>query len=425
MNDTSHCDVAIVGGGPGGSAAATVLARRGWQVALFERERFPRFHVGESLLPFQGDLLRRLGLEAKLAEAGFVRKYGALFLASDGSCSSQIDFGDLLAPPNNYAYQVERATFDRLLLDHAREAGARVFEEHAVVEATTGAADTRLVVRGRDGAEQAWRARWVIDASGQTAFLSRRLGLRADEPRLRKVALFAHFVGGKRREGRREGDICLVFGDRCWFWQIPFTDGRSSVGCIIDHELWKASALDAGPFFTQAIAATPWLADWLATAEQVTDVHTVANFSYSARHFVGPGWLLVGDAATFLDPIFSTGVLLALVSGERAALALDRQLQQRGLKPGRALARYERTLRSWTRQYFRLIHAFYQPHFPAILFNPVPFFQRPITYFLAGQLDLPWYRRVVVELFHGVVRLNRRYWLVPDPRPATANAHHG
>lgn len=418
-------DVAIVGGGPAGSAAAIVLAKAGLKVTILERERFPRFHVGESLLPLQGAVLDRLGVASRLAEAGFVPKYGARFLANDGSVAGQIDFGDLLAPPHNFAYQVERSRFDQILLDAAREAGGTVLEEHAVIEAELGAVSSRLRVRGPAGEESWLPCRFVIDASGQSSFLAKKLGLRQNAPGLRKVAHFAHFEGGRRWEGRRRGDISLIFGRGCWFWHIPLSDSRSSVGVVVDHERSKEAKTSAEDFLSAAISSSPWLTDWLADAARVTPAHTLANFSYTAREFGGPGFLLAGDAATFLDPIFSTGVLLALVSGEAAAQAILRSLLAGQVPKNSALKDYEKKLRRWTRDYFRMIHAFYQPQFPAIFLSPVRAFQKPVTYFLAGGMEMPLTHRLVVETFLLLVRLNRKFRIAPDPRSPEAAVYHG
>ncbi len=418
-------DVAVIGGGPAGSAAAITLRQAGLRVMVLERERFPRFHVGESLLPLQGAVLDRLGVSAKLAEADFVPKLGARFLANDGSVAGQIDFGDLLSPPHNFAYQVERSRFDQILLDCAREQGATVLEEHAVVEAELGEDHSRLRVRG-PGRQESWlTCRFVLDASGQSSFLAKKLGLRQNTPGLRKVAHFAHFEGGQRWEGRRRGDISLIFGRGCWFWHIPLSDNRASVGMVVDHERWKASQVSAEQFLADAIASSPWLSGWLGSAQRVTEVHTVANFSYTAERFGGPGFLLVGDAATFLDPIFSTGVLLALVSGEHAAKTIARPLLAGGSPTASALQRYEKTLRRWTKDYFRMIHAFYQPEFPSIFLSPVRSFQRPVTYFLAGGMEMSLSHRLVVEIFLLLVKLNRNFRFARDPRSPEAAVYHG
>jgi flavin-dependent dehydrogenase len=422
--DEPRYDVAIIGGGPAGSAAAITLARRGLRPVVIERERFPRFHVGESLLPFQGDVLDRLGVRQKVAEGGFVEKYGGFILSNDGSFASPIDFERFIDPPHNYAFQVERSEFDKILLDHAREMGAAVLEEHTVTAVETAAEDCRLTVRDATGAQRSLAARWVFDASGQQSFLARRFGLREPESQLRKVSHFAHFSGSRQRSGREAGHISLVLGDGCWFWHIPFPDARASVGCVVDRDRWSESGLGAQEFFDQRIASSPWLRDYLGEAEQILPVQTVANFSYSAERFCGDGWTLIGDAATFLDPIFSTGVLLALLSGEAAADALaDRAAAGRPLT-ARAFRRYERTLRRWSGRYFKFIRSFYDPQFAAVIFNPVPMFQRPVVRFLAGQTQLSWFDLAVIHLFLTIVRLNRYLPLNRDPRSPEASLLH-
>lgn len=418
-------DVAIIGGGPAGAAAAITLARQGFDAVVIEKERFPRFHVGESLLPYQSALLERLGVAEKVAASGFVPKYGAIFVSGDGSAKSQIDFERSLPEGSKNAFQVDRGKFDELLLEHAREVGAEVLEEHTVTATETAAEDCRLRVRRPDGGEMEVRARWVIDASGQSSLLARRLGLRTAAQGLRKVAHFAHYRGATRQEGRREGDIAIVFGDGCWLWSIPLSGDRVSLGVVTDHARWKGAGGDAEGFYEGILAATPWVAEHLADAERVTPVHTLANFSYSAEQFVGPGYLLAGDAAAFLDPIFSTGVLLALASGELAGNALARRMKKGRPLTEAALGGYEKTLRRWTEGYFRLVHMFYLPQFPAVLFNPVEPFRTILTHFLGGRLDPPLLHRMVVRLFYWVVKLNKTYRICPDPRSERSALPHG
>ncbi|MFN7962185.1 MAG: tryptophan 7-halogenase [Thermoanaerobaculia bacterium] len=423
--EEKNCDVLIIGGGPAGAAAAIVLARAGIRATICERERFPRFHVGESLLPLQGPVLERLGLAEHIDSACFTPKYGAFFRSNDGSCWSDVDFERFLPAPFTYAYQVERSRFDELLLRHAERCGADVLEEHAVVEAQLAEERCRVRVRSSSGRDLEIASRWVIDASGQGSYLARRLGLRETATDLKKVAHFAHFRGGQRYEGKFAGHITLVLGDGCWFWHIPLSSELASVGCVVDRDAWQGSKLDAADFLAAKIAASPWLAGWLSGTERVTEVHTLANFSYTSKQFAGPGWTLVGDAATFLDPVFSTGVLLALRSGEAAAQVLADRIR-RGLPLTEASFRgYQRKLRNWSGGYFSLIRAFYQPQFPAILFSPVDFFRRPVTHFLAGRLELAWHQRLVVWLFHWIIRLNKTYRVVADPRSPEAAIPHG
>ena len=420
------CDVAVIGGGPAGSAAAIALRRFGLSVLVLERQRFPRFHVGESLLPYQADLLERLGVAQAVQEIGFVPKYGARFITGDGETESSIDFQEFVPAKYGASLHVERAEFDALLLERAARAGAEVLEEHTVVRAEPDAPDGPTLEARRRGSDVPIRvrSRWIIDASGQRSFLARRLGTRRDNPSLKKVALFAHFEGASLPAEPRCEKTDLIFGDGAWFWLMPLRRGRVSVGAVLDHQRWRQEHEDAESRFARLIRETPALSARLGDAKRATDVLTVADFSYRARRFGGRGYLLAGDAACFLDPIFSTGVLLALASGELAGDLVGRALS-RDRRPGRLTIRaYERRLRAWTGPYFRMIETFYHPEFRQVLFNPAPPVQRAVVELLAGQLDLSLRSRLLLRVFHLVVRLNRWLPLIRDSRPGLRLPHH-
>ncbi len=423
MTSTS-CDVAIIGGGPAGATAAYVLAKKGHEVVVLEREKFPRFHIGESLLPFQQDLIDRLGLREKIDAISFQRKNGAHFVSNDGSFSNTLRFEDFLSSPRNVAWEVERAEFDDMLLRHAEEGGAEVREEQKVMGCDFSDDGNVLTIRGRDGEESQVRSRWVIDASGQNSFLGKTLGLRRPVPDLKKVALFSHYQGATRRSGKEDGDITLVMGNRCWFWMIPLRNNVTSVGCVTDRSRW-ASDVSAEDFLAEQIRLSPFVSEILASSEQTEKVRTASSFSYGSSRYVGKGWMMAGDAAAFLDPVFSTGVLIAMRSGELAASQLSKRLMTgRPLKPSHFRS-YERSLRGWTEGYFRLIRAFYNPGFAGIFFNPKPGYQAIVAPFFLGKFELKMKEKLFLRLFYLLIRMNRKWNFSPDPRPPEYAIYHG
>ncbi len=421
--ESFDCDVAIIGGGPAGSTAAMVLAREGLRATVFEREKFPRFHVGESLLPFNRDLLRRLDLDDKVDQFGWVRKYGAFFVTNDGGLQHQFDFDEYFKSPHDHAWEVERAEFDDMLLRHAEESGADVREEHHIRAVNLAANGSTLTVVGPDGKEFPWRARWVIDASGQASFLAKKLGIRKNIPDLRKVALYSHYKGAKRREGKHEGHITLTFGEQRWFWSIPLRDDIMSVGCVVDRDRWESGT--AEEMLDECVASSPYLSDVLENAERVRKVHTASAFSFQAKSYVGDGWMLAGDSAAFLDPIFSTGVQIGMESGEMAALMLAKRIKAgKPLRP-EMFKSYEKKLRKWTDTCFKIIRAYYHPQFQPLFFSPK---QRPVKHmapFFAGQFNLGFRSRFFFGLFFFLLRMLERRQFIPDPRPEGATAHHG
>ncbi|MEQ8766240.1 MAG: NAD(P)/FAD-dependent oxidoreductase [Planctomycetota bacterium] len=412
-------DVLVIGGGPAGAAAATVLAKKGQSVAVLERERFPRFHVGESLLPYQHDVIHRLGVHEKLESRGYVQKYGAHFVSNDGSCEGGLDFEEFLTEPYRRAWEVERADFDEVLLRHAEEAGAEVFEEARAREVQTSPGDCRIQAT-IEGRELELRSRFVLDASGQGTFLARRLGLRRTLPDLKKIALFTHYSGGRRRPGREAGNITLVFGQGCWFWMIPLRDDRLSLGCVLDQEHWRGRG-DAEATLVERIKTSPYVSSWLEGARRERSVTVGSDFSYRSEKLQGPGWLMAGDAAAFLDPIFSTGVLLALLSGEAGAEAIVKHLGKGSTRP---LEDYERRFDRWLSRYFKLIRTYYHPGFPAVFFNPKRSYQRAVAPFFGGHVDPGWRQRLYLAVFYRLVHWNHRFGFLADPRSEEARVAH-
>ncbi len=409
-------DVVVCGGGPGGSTAAAFLARRGFAVALFERERFPRFHIGESLLPWNVPLFERLGVLEKLKASGPQVKYGARFYHQGTGHVRVVRFADAFdgAPPS--AFQVKRAEFDALLLDHARESGVVVTEGARVEEVLfDGERAVGVRVRGPGDAQpRDVEARAVVDATGRDALMSRRLGGRRKDPALDRSAAFAHFSGFRREDGPAGGDIVVVTTPDGWWWLIPFSDGSVSVGVVMPSSRFARRTGTVEELFEGRIAETPEVRGLLEGHARIDDVRAIPDYSYRTPRTSGDGFCLVGDAACFLDPVFSSGVLLAMSSGEMAAEAIGRALTARGRVDAADFAGMEKRYGRAIDRFSRFVHGFYQPHVLETFYteSPVPLITGAVTTVLAGAVFRPSLKsRLGATGFHLaslLVRLKQR-----------------
>ncbi len=415
------CDVLIVGGGPAGSTAAAALARAGRRVILLERDQFPRFHIGESLLASVNDVLDAIGAADLVRAAGFPRKWGATFITSDGSVDRFADFAIAREVPRPQTWQVDRATFDEVLLRHAGTCGADVRERHRVLDVEFTRDGVTATVAGPDGSEPlALRARAMVDASGRAGILARRFALRIDEPDLANVAIFSHYAGVPRADGRRAGDIRIVARrDLGWFWMIPISDELMSVGAVLPQAAFKplshVAAADEADLLTRLIAETPAVARLMADAERRWPVRVERDFSYGARAYAGDRWIAVGDAGSFLDPVFSTGVAIAMESGLEGARAIDAGLA-RGTLTRPAFRTFERRQRERYLSFRRFVRGFYTREFRDLFFSPDPperIFRSVITVF-AGYWRPSIITRLWVVLFFLSVRLQARLGFTPS-----------
>lgn len=385
-------EVVVVGGGPGGATVAGRLAQRGRRVLVLERERFPRFHVGESLLPRSMEVLRALGVEAEL-EARFLRKHAARFLCSRTEREVIYRFDEAFDPVYPFAYQVTRAEFDHLLLSRAQELGATV---HEGVEVTDLLRDGARVVgvRTRDegGQTAEHHAPIVVDASGRDTLFAGRMRAKSTLRGLDKTALFAHFEGATRLSPPHEGDLRVVLFEHGWMWLIPLRGGLTSVGAVLSSAWVKQRGRDEAveDFFHRTLALSPWTRAILAEAARVGPVRVAADYSYRTRQLVGDGWLCVGDAGGFLDPIFSTGAHLAIQGADLAAQAIDAALAE-GRTTRDAFEAYEGAMRDATNLFFGLVRDFYEGDLAETLFAPTqrPTLRKLITTLLAGDVFHP------------------------------------
>ena len=320
-------EVVVVGGGPAGATAATLIAARGHAVTLFERERFPRYHVGESLIPETFWVLDRLGILPQLRGGPFVEKHSVQFVSEQGKVSEPFYFSDYKDHESSRTWQVTRREFDQLLLDNARAKGVQVEEGVRVLEVLfEGPRAVGVRVVDDAGQERTVRCRVVVDAAGQSTVIQDRLGLRQWDPLLKKAAIWTYWKGAARDAGRDAGATLVMqtAGKKGWFWFIPLADDLTSVGVVadFDHLFKNRATKDPGVIYAEEVACCPGLQPRLVGAERVEPFRIAKEYSYRSRQVAGDGWVLVGDALGFLDPLYSSGILLALKSGALAADAI-------------------------------------------------------------------------------------------------------
>ena len=318
-SNRDHCDVFVIGGGPAGTTIATLLANRGLDVVLAEKDHHPRFHIGESLLPANLELFERLGVLAEVEEIG-IRKYGAEMNSPLHDEPTMLNFADAWDSSYPYAYQVRRSELDKILFDHCASSGARAMQGCRVTSVAFPPGETvNVTTASREQGERRWRARYLVDASGRDTFLANRISGKRRNPRHTSAALYAHFTGASRLPGEAEGNISLYWFEHGWFWLIPLLDGTTSVGVVCNPGYLRGRKTDPSQFLLDTIALCPRLSARLTGAKLVTEATATGNYSYVSQRMTGDRYILIGDAYAFVDPVLSSGVFLAMQGAFMAA----------------------------------------------------------------------------------------------------------
>jgi len=403
-------DVIVVGGGPAGSTAAAILAQKGRRVLLLEKEKFPRYHIGESLMPFCYFPLERAGVIDKIKRSQFVKKYSVQFISTNGKASQPFYFFQHMKHEAAQTWQVLRSEFDQILLDNAREKGATVMEEMTVKEAVR---DNGAVVgvRGVDkrGQPFEFRAPITIDATGRDGLMQIPSGWRVRDQKLNKVAIWTYYKGALRDPGLDEGATTVAYlPEKGWFWYIPQHDDMVSVGVVAEPVYLYRDTRDPATIFHREVENNVWIQQHLAVGKPVSKFWVTGEFSYRAKHCASDGLVLAGDAFAFLDPIFSSGVFLALRSGEMAADVVDRALTLGDVSAsqfeeyGREFCRGIETMR-------KLVYAFYDQGFSfKDLMMKHPHLKGDLTDCLIGDL---------FKETEGLFRAVAEFAQVPTPLP--------
>ncbi|MBM3457874.1 MAG: NAD(P)/FAD-dependent oxidoreductase [Armatimonadetes bacterium] len=387
MSRTEEFEAIVIGGGPAGSTAGAVLAEHGRRVVVLEKDRFPRYHIGESLMPYCYFPLERIGVIEQIKQSNFPKKYSVQFVSTSGKVSQPFYFFQHLEHEAATTWQVVRSEFDQMLLQNARARGAEVREETRAVEILQENGTVVGVRTESGGEERILRAPITLDASGRDALAVARNGWRVPDARLKKIAVWTYYRGALRDPGLDEGATTVAYlPEKGWFWYIPLPDDVVSVGIVADREYLLDESREPAEIFAREIPRNPWIQEHLAPAQQFGRYWTTSEYSYRSQYCAADGLVLVGDAFAFLDPVFSSGVFLALRSGELAADVAHAALQAGDVSAER-FREYGETVCRGIEAMRNLVYAFYDHEFSfRNLFMSYPTIRPDLTDCLIGNL---------------------------------------
>jgi len=411
--DGEQIDVLVIGGGPAGTTAATLLKRRGWSVVLLEKDRHPRFHIGESLLPMNLPILERLGVLDQIEAIG-VKKMGADFTYGiEDEEYRTYHFSRALGESGAHAYEVRRQDFDELLFRNCVASGVTALENHTVTAVQIGKQDQRHRVECRDasGLMKQWRPRYVLDASGRETFLSSSERWKEKNPRHASAAIFGHFKGVPRRPSTDAGNISVYWMPHGWIWMIPLRDDVMSIGAVCWPEYLKSRKGDPAQFLRDTLNLNNAVRRRTSSAESINEVQVTGNYSYRSRRVAGNGYMLLGDAFAFVDPVFSSGVFLAMNSAECAVPVVEDWLKEDKVKHFISRRRYERMVRKGVRNFSWFIYRFTSPAMRNLFRNPrnICKVEQAVVSMLAGDVFSNPTVQMRLRLFRIIYRIS---WLL-------------
>ncbi|MBA4147130.1 MAG: tryptophan 7-halogenase [Verrucomicrobia bacterium] len=413
MSDNVY-DAIVIGGGPGGSSAATFLAKAGKHVLVLEKEVFPRFHIGESLLPYNQSIFAEMGVLPELQKNCAIKKYGAQFHIGNGSKSIALVFKNGKFTRQTEAFQVERATFDHILLKHTETSGAEVRQGWTVGNVTQTSDLVSIEAKDSTGKTHPFKTQYLIDASGRGNLTGNQEGLREFHPRLRKLAVFGHFSGVKLDPGTKGGDTVVVRLGNKWFWIIPLSPDKISVGCVMDKEEFINAKKPAPEIFSEIWQSSGVLRERMQDATLLSEIMTTTDFSYRNKRLTGDRLFRVGDAAGFMDPVFSSGIFIAMHSGKLAANTVV-ELLNGNPNRSRLLKQYEARVNRAMDFYWEMVEGFYTTSFMELFMHPREKWDIPsaVVGVLAGELEGGWKISWRMRLFFWMAKMQRILPIAP------------